>query len=69
MPPKGCLMKYLVALLFASLSVPAFSQTVASFRGDARHSGIYQQVGVPLLHGINCKFKTGGRRHFHTGRT
>jgi outer membrane protein assembly factor BamB len=53
-------MKYLVALLSASLSVPAFSQTIASFRGDAQHTGIYQQVGVPLLHGIKWKFKTGG---------
>jgi eukaryotic-like serine/threonine-protein kinase len=52
-------MKYLVALLCASVSVPAFSQTLAVFRGDAQHSGIYQQLGVPLLHGIKWKFKTG----------
>jgi eukaryotic-like serine/threonine-protein kinase len=52
-------MRYLVGLLCASVSIPAFSQTSASFRGDARHSGIYQQVGVPLLHGIKWKFKTG----------
>jgi eukaryotic-like serine/threonine-protein kinase len=52
-------MKYLVALLCTSVSIPAFSQTIASFRGDAQHSGIYQQVGVPLLHGIKWKFKTG----------
>ena len=52
-------MKYLIALLCASVSVPALSQTVALFRGDAQHSGIYQQSGVPLLHGIKWKFKTG----------
>jgi eukaryotic-like serine/threonine-protein kinase len=52
-------MKYLVALLCASLAVPAFSQTLAVFRGDAQHSGIYQQLGVPLLHGVKWKFKTG----------
>jgi outer membrane protein assembly factor BamB len=52
-------MKYLVALLCASASIPAFSQAIVSFRGDAQHSGIYQQVGVPLLHGIKWKFKTG----------
>lgn len=52
-------MKYLVALLCASVSIPAFPQTIASFRGDALHSGIYQQVGVPLLHGLKWKFKTG----------
>jgi eukaryotic-like serine/threonine-protein kinase len=53
-------MKYLVALLSACLSVPALAQSIASFRGDAQHSGIYLQSGVPLLHGIKWKFKTGG---------
>jgi outer membrane protein assembly factor BamB len=53
-------MKYLIALLYAAVSIPAFSQTLAVFRGDAQHSGIYQQLGVPLLHGIKWKFKTGG---------
>jgi outer membrane protein assembly factor BamB len=53
-------MKYVIALLCASVCVPAFSQTLAAFRGDAQHSGIYQQLGVPLLHGIKWKFKTGG---------
>jgi outer membrane protein assembly factor BamB len=38
---------------------PVLSQTIASFRGDARHSGVYQQVGVPLLHRIKWRFKTG----------
>ena len=52
-------MKYLLALLCASLSVPAFSQANAAFRGDAQHSGIYPQLGVPLLHGVKWKFKTG----------
>jgi outer membrane protein assembly factor BamB len=53
-------MKYFVALLCACLSVPAVSQTSASFRGDAQHSGVYAQAGVPLLHGIKWKFKTEG---------
>ncbi|HTB86781.1 MAG TPA: PQQ-binding-like beta-propeller repeat protein [Steroidobacteraceae bacterium] len=52
-------MKYLIALLCTSACNPALSQTIASFRGDAQHSGIYQQLGVPLLHGIKWKFKTG----------
>jgi outer membrane protein assembly factor BamB len=56
----GIVMKYLIALLFASVSLPSFSQPLAVFRGDAQHSGIYQQLGVPLLHGIKWKFKTGG---------
>jgi len=53
-------MKYLIALLYASVCIPAFSQTVAVFRGDAQHSGIYRQLGAPLLHGIKWKFRTGG---------
>ncbi|HEV7356962.1 MAG TPA: PQQ-binding-like beta-propeller repeat protein [Steroidobacteraceae bacterium] len=53
-------MKYLVALFCACLSLPAVSQSSASFRGDAQHSGIYAQPGVPLLHGIKWKFKTEG---------
>jgi outer membrane protein assembly factor BamB len=53
-------MKYFAALFCACLSVSAVSQTVASFRGDAQHSGIYAQAGVPLLHGIKWKFKTDG---------
>jgi outer membrane protein assembly factor BamB len=52
-------MKHLVALLCTSIPIAALSQTSASFRGDAQHSGIYQQTGVPLLHGIRWKFKTG----------
>jgi hypothetical protein len=57
----GIVMKYLIALLYASVSLPSFSQPLAVFRGDAQHSGIYQQLGAPLLHGIKWKFKTGSR--------
>jgi outer membrane protein assembly factor BamB len=53
-------LKYLVGLLCACLPLPALAQPVASFRGDAQHSGIYKQIGVPLLHGVKWKFKTGG---------
>jgi eukaryotic-like serine/threonine-protein kinase len=51
--------KYFAGLICVCVSAPAFAQAIASFRGDAQHSGIYQQVGVPLLHGIKWKFKTG----------
>jgi eukaryotic-like serine/threonine-protein kinase len=57
--PNGDPMKYLIALLCTWVCPPVFSQTIASFRGDAQHSGIYQQAGVPLLHGVKWKFKTG----------
>jgi len=52
-------MKYFAGLICVWVSVPAFAQATASFRGDAQHSGIYQQVGAPQLHGIKWKFKTG----------
>jgi eukaryotic-like serine/threonine-protein kinase len=59
----GFQMKHVAALLCASLSLavslPAFSLPVASFRADAQHSGVYLDPGVPLLHGIKWKFKTG----------
>src|SRR5262249_5777049 len=29
-------------------------------RADARHSGVYPGAGVPVLHGLKWKFKTGG---------
>ena len=53
-------MKYVATLLCACLSAPAFSLPVASFRGDAQHSGISLDAGVPVQHGIKWKFKTGG---------
>jgi outer membrane protein assembly factor BamB len=52
-------MKRLVALLCVSVSIPAFSQNIVSFRGNAQHLGIYDHAGVPSLHGIKWKFKTG----------
>jgi eukaryotic-like serine/threonine-protein kinase len=51
--------KYFAGLICVCVSASAFAQAIASFRGDAQHSGIYQQIGVPLLHGIKWKFKTG----------
>jgi eukaryotic-like serine/threonine-protein kinase len=53
-------MQYFFALLCLSLSLPAAAQSLAAFRGDPQHSGIYQQPGVPLLHGLKWKFKTDG---------
>jgi len=31
-----------------------------TFRADARHSGIYADAGVPVLHGVKWKFRAGG---------
>lgn len=53
-------MKTLLVLAAVSLAVPAHSEPSASFRGDERHSGIYQGDGVPVLHGLKWKFTTNG---------
>src|SRR6476661_282230 len=31
------------------------------FRGNVEHTGVYDAPGVPELHGVKWKFKTGGR--------
>lgn len=48
----------LIALSLA-LTAPTGAEP-AQFRADARHSGIYHAAGVPVLHGVKWKFKTGG---------
>jgi len=53
-------MKTLLVLAAVSLAVPAHSEPLASFRGDERHSGIYQGDGVPVLHGLKWKLTTNG---------
>jgi eukaryotic-like serine/threonine-protein kinase len=53
-------MKSLVALLCVCLPAALWASPLASFRGDERHSGIYQAVGAPILHGVRWKFKTNG---------
>ena len=42
------------------LATPAFADEPSMFRGDARHSGLTNAAGVPTLHGVKWKFKTGG---------
>jgi outer membrane protein assembly factor BamB len=51
-------------LSFACLltaSAPLRSSGSAMFRGDLQHTGVYDARGVPELHGVKWKFKTGGR--------
>jgi outer membrane protein assembly factor BamB len=47
-------------LLIAGLLAQALASEPAQFRADAQHTGIYRGVGVPVLHGVKWKFKTGG---------
>src|SRR5258706_5796364 len=42
-------------------TVPLGSSGTAMFRGDLQHSGVYDDGGVPELHGVKWNFKTGGR--------
>jgi outer membrane protein assembly factor BamB len=42
-------------------TVPLGSSGTAMFRGDLQHTGVYDARGVPELHGVKWKFKTGGR--------
>jgi len=49
---------YLVILL---LSVPAFPADGSLFRGDARHTGVYDTAGVVTLSAVKWKFHTGGQ--------
>ena len=47
-----------LALLLGLLSGTLAAQP--TFRADARHSGLYEGPGVPVLHGVKWKFKAGG---------
>lgn len=40
--------------------VPGFAADATMFRGDARHTGVYDAAGVPKLSGVKWSFKTAG---------
>src|ERR1700733_536216 len=49
---------YLTVLL---LCAPSFSADGSMFRGDARHTGVYNATGVPKFSAVKWKFHTGGQ--------
>jgi len=53
-------MKALLILAAVSFAASADAESLASFRGDERHSGLFQYNGVPVLHGLKWKFTTNG---------
>ncbi len=53
-------MKLPAALLSLTILGSALAAEPVMFRGDARHSGVYPGAGVPVLHGVKWKFRTGG---------
>ena len=48
------------ALCLGLAAWPALALKSTGFRGDATHSGQFSGPGVPTLHGVKWKFKTGG---------
>src|SRR5947207_8291633 len=48
------------ALMLLALPSIGFAVDVTMFRGDARHTGVYDAAGVPKLTGVKWTFKTAG---------
>jgi outer membrane protein assembly factor BamB len=47
------------AVFVLGILASAHAAEPAQFRADARHGGVYDGAGVPVLHGVKWKFKTG----------
>ena len=54
-------MRKLVLLIASAFALPLSAQNLPMFRGDLRHSGIYDGPGVRNLSGVKWAFKTGAR--------
>jgi outer membrane protein assembly factor BamB len=44
-----------------TLCLAVVAEDAASFRGDARRTGVYKAAGVPRFHGVKWKFPTHGQ--------
>ena len=51
----------LLATFFISISLTAFGQDAAMFRGNLAHTGVYNAVGAPKFSQIKWKFHTDGQ--------
>src|SRR5579862_7954424 len=51
-----------IAIIFVLIVCPALGYGVDApmFRGDARHTGVYDAAGTPKLTGVKWSFKTAG---------
>jgi outer membrane protein assembly factor BamB len=49
-----------IGLLVLSCPALGFALDAPTFRGDARHTGVYEAAGVPKLNGVKWTFKTAG---------
>lgn len=52
-------MRWSAAALIVGSFASALAAAPAMFRADSHHGGIYDAAGVPVLHGVKWKFKTG----------
>ena len=52
-------MKWSASTLVLGFLTAALAAEPAQFRTDARHGGIYAAAGVPVLHGVKWKFRSG----------
>jgi outer membrane protein assembly factor BamB len=52
---------HFLSIIFLLFSTLVFGADSSMFRGDARHSGVYDAPGVPQFHNVKWKFKTNGR--------
>jgi outer membrane protein assembly factor BamB len=52
-------MRALVAVILIMALCGARAAEPVEFRGDARHDGVYSGDGVPVLHGVQWKFRAG----------
>src|SRR5215470_13945538 len=52
-------MRALAAVILLAALSSARAAEPAEFRADARHDGVYAGGGVPVLHGVQWKFRAG----------
>ena len=52
-------MRVMAAVLMLTGLALARADEPTQFRADARHDGIYPGIGVPVLHGVQWKFRAG----------
>src|SRR5581483_3256984 len=58
---NGEALMHKIILLLVALVACSVAQDAPMFRNNATHSGVYDAVGAPQLHGLRWKFKTEGQ--------
>jgi eukaryotic-like serine/threonine-protein kinase len=60
MRPKPRLARFLLVPVLLVYCLTAFCEDAWMFRGNPRHSGVYDAAGVPRFSNLKWKFHTGG---------